>query len=210
MGISPDGAWAMTSDANYRVMFLSPLGMGPTRTIPNPDGIEYGSVASWLPDGKHFVVAGRQGSDPSRGFVCDLVTGAGKQFGAPGVMWPVFTGPPVSPDGKYVVLQDADGTPKRWPVDGGEPLPIPGSVAEDQPLTFTEDATALLVAGRSLPITIDRLDLTTGRRTPWMTVAPTDSSGLRYAVATITPNGKYWALSTAKLFTDLYIVDGLR
>jgi hypothetical protein len=29
-------------------------------------------------------------------------------------------------------------------------------------------------------------------------------------VATITPDGKYWALSVAKLFTDLYLVDGLQ
>lgn len=43
-----------------------------------------------------------------------------------------------------------------------------------------------------------------------MTMAPMDPAGLRYAIVTITPNGKYWALSTAKLLTDLYIVEGLR
>jgi hypothetical protein len=89
-------------------------------------------------------------------------------------------------------------------------LPIPGARAEDQPLTFTEDGAALLVVGRTLPLEIERLDLTTGQRTPWMTVAPTDRAGLRYAIATITPNGKYWASSTAKLLTDLYVVEGLR
>ena len=55
-----------------------------------------------------------------------------------------------------------------------------------------------------------RLDLATGSRTPWLTIAPTDSAGLRYATVAITSNGKYWVLSTAKLLTDLYVVDGLK
>jgi hypothetical protein len=55
-----------------------------------------------------------------------------------------------------------------------------------------------------------RVDLASGRRSAWTTVTPTDSAGLRFAIATITPNGKYWALSVAKLMSDLYVVDGLR
>lgn len=210
IGISPDGAWAMTGSADYKTLFVTPLGMGPTRTIPNPDGIEYLSLTTWLPDGRRFIVAGHQGSDPSRGFVCDIATGAGTPFGDSGITWPLFSSPPVSPDGKYAVFQDASGKPKQWPIDGGEAIPIPGTLPEDQPLTFTEDGTALFVAGRSLPISIERLDLATGRRTPWMTLTPTDPAGLRYAVAMITPSGKHWTLSTAKLLTDLYLVEGLR
>ena len=184
--------------------------MGPTRQIPNPAGIEYGSIGTWLPDGKRFVVVGLKPPDPSRGYVIDVASGAGKPFGSAGVTWSLFTGPPVSPDGKYAVLQDVDGTPKRWPLDGGDPLPIPGLRPEDQPVMWTEDGAALFVSGSSIPIPITRLDLATGRRTPWTTIAPTDSAGLRYAIATITPNGKYWSLSAAKLLTDLYVVDGLR
>jgi hypothetical protein len=56
---------------------------------------------------------------------------------------------------------------------------------------------------------ISRLDLSTGRREPWMTIAPTDTAGLRLIAATITPSGKYWMLSTGKLLTDLYVVSGL-
>jgi Tol biopolymer transport system component len=210
VALSPDGSEAMTADADVQTLFIVPLGMGPTRAIPNPEGIEYVSPITWLPDGKRFVVVGHKGSDPSRAFVCDVESGAAKPFGEPGVMWTIFTGPPVSPDGKYVVLQGADGISKRWPIEGGEAIAIPGARAEDQPSTFTEDGAAIFVAGRSLPIAIERLDLATGDRTPWITVEPTDNAGLRYALAAITPNGKYWALSTAKLLTDLFVVEGLR
>jgi hypothetical protein len=210
MAISPDASRAITSSPDFRTFSVVPLERGSARTIPNPDRIAYETLATWLPDGRHFVVVGRQGSDQTRGYVCDVETGVGKPFGAPGVMWPLFTGPPVSPDGRFTVMQDAEGTPKRWPVDGGDPLPIPGVRPEDHPLSFTEDGRALLVAGRSLPVKVERLDLVNGRRTPWITIAPSDTSGLRYAVATIAANGKYWALSISKLLTDLYVVDGLR
>jgi hypothetical protein len=210
VGISPDRTLAMTTSADYRTLFLSPLGMGPTRAIPNPDRIEYQSLASWLPDGKRFVIVGRQGDAPSRAFVCDLESGRGTPFGATGVDWTFFTPLPVSPDGRFAVLQGADGIAKQWPIEGGEPIPIPELHPEDQPLTYTEDGKALFVAGRSVPVNIERLELETGDRTPWITVAPTDRAGLRYALATISPNGRYWAMTTAKLLTDLYIVEGLR
>ena len=210
IALSPDGAWALTSSADYRTFFVSPLGMGPTRRIPNPDGIEYASIGTWMPDGKRFIVAGRKGGGSTRGYVIDATSGAGKAFGAEGVLWPLFTGPPVSPDGKYAVFQDPGGTPKRWPIDGGDPLPIPGLLPEDQPVMWTADGTALFVTRKAVPIPIVKLDLATGTRTPWLTVAPTDSAGLRYAIATITPDGKHWAISAAKLLTDLYVVEGLR
>jgi WD40 repeat protein len=116
----------------------------------------------------------------------------------------------VSPDGKHVVLQDANGSFARWPLDGGESLPIPGLIAGDQPLAWTDDGWALFVGGSTVPIVITRLDLATGKRTLWKTISPSDAAGLRYTTVTISPNGKYWAMSTAKLLTDLFVVDGLR
>jgi len=209
-GISPDRTLAMTSSSDYRTLFLTPLGMGPTRAIPNPDRIEYWTIAQWLPDGKRFLVVGRQGDRPSRAFLIDVETGAGSPFGPEGVTWPVFAGCPVSPDGKLAVMLDPTGSPKQWPLAGGEPIPIPGLRPGEEPLTYTEDGKALFVAGRSVPIEIERLELGTGRRSPWTSVAPTDRAGLRYTLVTISPNGKYWAMSIAKLLTDLYVVEGLR
>jgi hypothetical protein len=81
-GISPDHSWAMTISADLRKLFVTPTSMGPTRTIPNPNGIEYQSLASWSPDGRHFVLTGQIGSNPPRGYACDLESGGGKAFGS--------------------------------------------------------------------------------------------------------------------------------
>ena len=98
----------------------------------------------------------------------------------------------------------------RWPMDGGEPLPIPAWRAGDQPLAFSDDGGALFVSAPGVPIEIERLDLASGRRVPWKTIAPSDAAGLRIVAPTITPDGKHWALSTSRLLTDLYVIGGLR
>jgi Tol biopolymer transport system component len=210
MAISPDGTSAVVLSADAKTLSVSPLGMGTTRVIPNPDGVSHEGIPVWLPDGRHVVDTGRRGSDASRGYVFDVASGAAKPFGPPGLHWDFYNGPPLSPDGKEIVLQDADGKPARWPVDGGEPVAIPGLVAGDEPLAWTDDGAALFVGGGTVPIVITRLDLATGKRTPWKTIAPSDVAGLRYATITITPNGKYWALATAKVLTDLCVAEGLR
>jgi dipeptidyl aminopeptidase/acylaminoacyl peptidase len=208
--LSWDGAWSLTAPADNDSTHVTPTGQGPTRAIPNPDGVSYLTIAAFLPDGKRFLSTGRKGSGPQLGWVFDVETGKATPFTTEEVRWPSFVVPPVAPDGSEVILRAADGTPKRWPLAGGSPRPIPGILPDDQPLTFTEDGRAIFVAGRTLPVSIERLDLSSGRRTPWLTLVPENPAGMRYSIPTLTPDGKHWALCTAKLFTDLFVVTGLR
>ena len=210
MGISPDGTRALAVSADSKSLLVSPLGAGQTRPIPNPEGVRCDSFAAWLPDGKRIVFTGRHESGESRAYVCDVATGALKTFGAAGLYWNLFVLPPVSPDGKFVVLRDTSGAFSRWPVDGGAPLPIAGLQSGEIPLVWSDDGSALYVGGDTVPIPISRLDLVTGRRTLQRTITPSDAAGLRFAAIAMSPNGKYWTLSTSKLFTDLYVADGLR
>ena len=108
----------------------------------------------------------------------DAETGKATPFGPPDPVWTTFTPPPVSSDGKSVVLLDAAGMPGLWPIDGGDPLPIPGLRPDDQIASFAEGDAELFVAGPSVPVKIERLALATGRRTPWLEISPTDAAGL--------------------------------
>ena len=208
--ISPDGTRVVVVSADAKVFSVAPVGMGATRVIPNPEGLSYEGLPSWLRDGKRIVTVARRGDEPALAWVIDVTTGESRSFGRPGIQSEFFGCPPVSPDGRFVVLQDATGTPMRWPVDGGEPLPIPGWVDGEQPLAFTQDGAGLFVSRAGIPVEIERLDLADGKRIPWKTVAPSDAAGLRIVAPTITPDGKHWALSTSKLLTDLFVVKGLR
>jgi hypothetical protein len=208
--VTPDGTQVLVANIGATTLSVVPMSLGPTREVPNPEKLSYRGVGRWLPDGKRFAIPARKGSEPSRGYVVDAATGAAQAFGAPGVEWGFFLQPPVTPDGKFVVLQDAQGGLQRWPIDGGEPLPIPNLLEGDQPINFTVDGHALFVAGRGLPIPIVKLDLATGERTPWLSLAPTDAAGLRYATVEMTADGKHWVLGYSKLLTDLYVVEGLK
>jgi hypothetical protein len=210
LSVTRDGSHVLVSSMGGETLYVVPIGLGAMREVPNPEKLSYRGVGRWLPDGKRYAIPARKGSEPSRGYVVDAATGAARPFGAPGIQWNLFLQPPVSPDGTVVVLQDAEGAMQRWPIDGGDPLPIPGLLEGESPLSFTEDGRALFVAGRSIPIPIVKLDLASGARTPWMTLAPTDSAGLRYATVEMTPDGKHWVLAVSKLLTDLYVVEGLK
>ena len=209
LSVTHDGSKVLVQSMEG-ALSVAPVGMGDPRDVPNPDKLSFLGVARWLPDGKRFAITARKGSEPSRGYIVDAATGAARPFGAPGVQWSFFLQPPVSPDGTTVVLQDEHGTMQRWPIDGGDGMAIPGLVEGDQALSFTEDGHALFVAGRGVPIPIVRLDLTTGTRTPWLKLSPTDAAGLRYATLEMTADGKHWVLAFSKLLTDLYIVEGLK
>ncbi len=208
--LSPDGASAIVVAADLKSLYVSPLGTGDMRPVPNPDGILPESIIGWMPDGKRLICAGRRGSEDTRGYTLDAVTGTARAFGDPGTTWHYFTALPLSPDGRYVVLQDKDLVLRRYPVDGGPPVAIPGLEPGDTPLGWSDDGGALYVTGAGFPIPILKVSLATGRREPWLTITPNDAAGMRYSTLAITPNGKYWALSTATLLTNLFVVEGLR
>jgi len=210
MALSPDGAFALVVSADTTELSVSPIGMGEVRKIPNPGGIHCECPPGWLPDGKRVVFTGRKGNEDSRGYVCDIGSGALKAFGDPGVSWEFYGTPPVSPDGRMVILRDKSKSILRWPVDGGPPLPVPGLLPGDVPVAWSDDGAAIFVAGSAVPIPITRVELATGRRTLQTTISPSDAAGLRFVIATITPSGKYWALSVSKLLTELYVIEGLK
>jgi DNA-binding beta-propeller fold protein YncE len=210
LSVTPDGTRVLVENFGRQTLSVVPMSVGPTVDVPNPEKLTYLGVGRWLPDGKRFAICARKGSEPSRGYVVDAATGAATPFGAPGAHWSFFVQPPASPDGKVVVLQDADGAMKRWPIDGGDPLPIPGLLEGDQAAAFSADGRSLFVAGRGLPIPIVKLDLETGERIPWLSLSSPDAAGIRYATVEMTSDGKHWVCGYSKLLSDLYVVEGLK
>jgi eukaryotic-like serine/threonine-protein kinase len=209
MGLSADGRWALSVSADAKRLYVSPVGAGKTRTVPNPDGLSFGGDQQWLPDGKRIVTFARAKDGPVRGYVIDAASGTAKPFTAEGVI-PTRSGKLIaSPDGKYVLMLDPHGTIVGWPVDGGEPKPIPGWQPTYGPLAWSEDGRALFCVRIDDPWQVFRLDLATGATTPWTKITAIDPAGLRLWIDVMTSNGKYWAVTTAKIFSDLFIVDGL-
>ena len=102
----------------------------------------------------------------------------------------------------------------RWalyPVEGGEPRPVPGVQSGESVIRFDAGGTSLFLASQGLPLRIDRLELATGKRTSWKEIVLADPTGAdSIASVQLTPDGKCYCYSFMRDLSRLYVVDGLR
>jgi serine/threonine protein kinase/dipeptidyl aminopeptidase/acylaminoacyl peptidase len=224
LDISPDGKWVVC--ANHvppRELRLVPTGAGETRTLRRGAIDDRGySQALFLPDGKRLVGVASSGGQ-RRLFVQELPDGDPKLLvPAPTLSWPgALVATTVSADGRFIAADT--GAADRYllyPIDGGEPHPIPGIAPDDIPLRFTADGAALFVSEKPWagpPLKIARLDMATGTKRAWLELRPPDPAvlfvnptGLTTRSIDLTPDGRSYMYSYWRVVSDLYVVDGLR
>jgi hypothetical protein len=207
--ISPDGKWVLASiprgPGNGLSLGLLPTGPGETRILETGELTEF-DWGGWLPDGTRVVFSGSSSASTSRLYLMDASGGKPRAIGPDGVSLMPFTNP-VSPDGRSV-FGVRSGKTWIYPVDGGEPTAIPGLAEGDHVLQWTLDGRSLYVSRRELPLQVFLVDLKTGVRRLWKEI-PTEGVSAR-ARLRITPDGKSYAYGGLRVFSELYVVDGLR
>ena len=101
-----------------------------------------------------------------------------------------------------------------YPVEGGEPRPIPGAVEGDVPVQWSRDGRSLYVTQRwefFRPVRVLRLDPETGKRELWKELIPEDSAGaVLMGNVRITPDGRSYAYIYLRELSDLYVAEGLK
>jgi len=209
--ISADGKWvlALTPEDTPRIL-LHPTGPGQSREVPNPSHIVV-FVARLMPDGRQIVAFGRSAQVPDRGFLMPIDGGAPKPFTPEGVTATMLLAPPVSGDGTRVIAQDTSGAYVIFRTDGGEAEPVRGLSPGDIPFDFCDDGRSLFVGRPDGYVWhVLKLDLATGKTSPWAEIRPSEVAGMRLSWPYITPNGRYWIHSYTRLLTDLFAVEGVR
>ena len=118
---------------------------------------------------------------------------------------------PIAPDGARVIGADEHGASMIYRLDGATPEAVPGVAAGEVVVQWTTDGRGLIVAhGDGLPWVVERLDLSTGTRTPATTIRAHDPAGLRQSMFAISRDAKYYVHSYARLLSDLLVVNGLK
>jgi hypothetical protein len=184
---------------------LVPTGPGAVRKLPRGSpALRYD--ADFLPDGRGIVFVGSEEGRLPRLYVQDVDGDEPRAISPEGV---VGTGLP-SPDGRFVP-GSADGW-KLFPVDGGDPRPMPALTSDDIPLQWSGDGQSLYVRrGRGLPAQTERVNLATGDREPWKTLMPSDPLGVRsIPTILITPDGRSYCYDYQRTRSELYTVEGLK
>jgi WD40 repeat protein len=207
--LSPDGQWALGApDLGSDTLLLLPTGAGQARKL-TLSGVRC-QWAKFFPDGRRILFAG---SEPGRGirlFILDLAGGKARAITPEGVT--IAQQDPVSPDGKAIVAIGPDRRMAIYPVEPGEPRPVPGLAPDDGEVRWSADGHSLY-AYNSLarPGAVDLMDVQTGKRTPWKEFHPPDPAGvLEVAPFLISPDGASYVYSYRRLLDELYVVTGLK
>ncbi len=208
--LSPDGKWALSMRPEKGIYVVLPTHAGTLRELP-PHGLRLIPFrrAAWFPDGRRIAFVAASPGRPARVWVQDLAGAAPKSITPEGFrFWHVR---PISPDGRYLFSDSPDRGTMIFPVEGGEPRPVPGIARSEAPVRWSADGRHLFVRNDAIPMRISLLDLQSGQKTSWKEIAPPDLAGAAPPVAVwLSADGKSYAYSLRRTLSDLYLVEGLR
>jgi len=190
--LSPDGKYALAYlfSPTPRIV-VYPTGAGEPRTV-DATPIENAQPIRWFPDSRRIVICGNEKSKPARCFAKDVAGGPPTPLTPEG-----FTNPgPFSPDGSVMVVQSPDGTGHLLSLKDGALRRFNGLTGTDGVFAWTPDGRGLFV-GASVDMRLDRLDLTTGVRTPAVQFELAGQPGIKggggVGGISITPDGRGYA-----------------
>jgi len=208
IALSPDGKSVIsgTQDSPSQLKLLT-TGAGEPKDLTK-DNINH-NWAHWFPDGKHILWSANEPGKGMRLYVDDLASGKAQAITPEGVNGTVFI---ISPNSQWVAAIGPDGKGYLYPIAGGEPQPVRGMNAGEQPITFTSDSRSLYVyQPGELPARVYRLDLQTGQRTFWKELMPSDPAGVEtIGPILMTPDAKTCVFGYHRMLADLYLVEGLK
>jgi Tol biopolymer transport system component len=207
--ISPDGNWVISIlglTTGGRLVLL-PTGAGQPRPLPADDLKPSG--ANFMRDGKRLLVTAAEKGHGTRLFVVPIEGGKPRAISPEGYRAVNGT---ISPDGKVVAAVGPDRKTYLYPLDGGEPMPLPGLADLDVPVGWTADGRFLYVYKRGeYPARVFRMDPVTGKREFFKELTPPDPAGINtISPPRITPDGKAYVYSYNRILSDLFLAEGVR
>src|ERR1700688_226678 len=138
MDLSPDNKWAISRlPSKPNQILLLPTGTGESRQLTHSNISHlYGR---WLPDGR-IIFVGNETGHPERTYLVDM-NGNEKPLTPEGILARA-----VATDGKNLIVSDLDSAQfQLFPLDGGQPRPLPQLQKGDTPQDFTSDDKAILL-----------------------------------------------------------------
>jgi serine/threonine protein kinase len=210
VALSPDGKWALAR-LSVSQMVLLPVGPGQARPLPS-EGILFQSAGAFFPDGQRVLLVGTEKGRRARLYVQDIAGGGPRPMTPEGTHFGRACNP-ISPDGKLVAALNAEQTNALYSVEGGAAVPprrIPDAVRGDV-LRWSSDGRSVLLLEGNLPASVYRIDPWSGRKELWKKFMPTEPLGSgTVSVVVMAPDGKSYAYTYQRYFSDLFLVEGLK
>jgi hypothetical protein len=211
--VSPDEKWVLVADWTRQGYKVVPTGPGETIPLPKGTITDY-SGGRWFPEGNRIMFGAREKGRSVRLWVQDVPDGLPRPVTPEGFAANYGA---ISPDGRYVASapfqQGQEAIYSQYPIDGGEPLPIPGIRPGEHPVTYSSDGRCLYVREHDVDGTtpVCKLNLRTGRREPWRTLRPKDPAGvISIFRINISMNGRYYTYDYYRWLDELFVAEWLR
>ncbi|HTS58335.1 MAG TPA: WD40 repeat domain-containing serine/threonine protein kinase [Terriglobales bacterium] len=208
LALSPDGKWAITeTQVSPAQLRLLPTGAGQSKDLTS-DNINH-NWAHWFGDGKRILFSGNEADRGEKLYVFEMSSSKARAITPEGVNGNSFA---ISPDSQSVAAIGPDQRDYLYPVNGGDPHLIPGANQGEQPITWSEDGRSLYVyQPGELPAHVYRIDVSSGQRTLWKDLMPTDPAGVEnIGPILLTPDAKTCVFGYHRNLADLYLVEGLK
>jgi eukaryotic-like serine/threonine-protein kinase len=205
LALSPDGQWALTSVRSATELNLLPTGAGAPVRLKGSFERYWGGAAQWLPDSKRVIFGALEAKHNPRIYIQEL-SGEPRPISPEGL----FSGAIVSPDGSRIAAVLA-GKGYLLSTTGGTPQPVPGFEPGDTPIAWGADGRSILISRGGVAAEVSRVDLTSGARSHWKTLIPSDRAGImNIPRICISPDLRSYAYSYNRLLSELYVVDGVK
>ncbi len=209
-GLSPDNTMALTmSVGSSPEVVLLPTGAGEPIRIRNDEITNY-EATDWMPDGRQFVFARSTSGHGVRCYIQDIAGGEPRPITPEGYRFGLAH-KAVSPTGEWIAAKGV-GPPSLFPIAGGERREIPGVEPRDDFIAWSADGRSVfLKADVEVPANIYKVDVETGKRSHWKTLAPADTVGVfNIWSIQISEDEQSYCYSYGRNISDLYMVEGLR
>ncbi|HXY50275.1 MAG TPA: protein kinase [Terriglobales bacterium] len=208
---SPDQKWVLCVSVSGDQLAVLSTGVGETKSIRANQIVRYGKFG-WLPDGNGIFFEGNDGRG-WRIYTQDLVGGRPTPVTPEVLVVPERSEANlVSPDGRWVEVRELDGKRQLYPLAGGDSQPARGMDRDDVWVNWSNSGRSGYIRDwAKVPAKVFRLDLSTGKKQPFLELAPGDPIGLSAIRSVrITPDGKSYAYTYERALSELYLVEGLR
>ena len=186
---------------------MVPTGLG----VPRELGLE-----GWDPtggrfsmDGEHVYAFARQGTGPIRILKLPVDGSQGSVLSESIQNVKAF-----SPDGKHLLCVDGKGQPSITSDQGGTPKPLTWTLEPGEAIVAWNETDEALVTHPedTIHLRLDRVEISTGRRTIWQRLVPPDpASTVRLFNVRVSRDGKTAGYTyTRVLVSDLLVAEGLK
>src|SRR5262249_1550836 len=168
LGLSADGWVLSRPPAPPGTFVLLPTGPRQPRAVAHR-GVTTIDSAPFLPDGPAIVFLGPAGKESLRVYVQNVGGGPSRAISPEGMIAARMA---VSPDGRFVATPGPDSKIAIYPVEGGAARPLPGAESGEGAIVWSADGRSIFVyRRREAPARVFRIDVATGARELWKTVA---------------------------------------